>query len=77
MRPKPCPRLLAMLALGLLLAACGQKGVLYIPQTPPAAERARLPQALGVPAQPRAAPASAPGAALPSPADAPQRKPSR
>lgn len=33
-------------ALAVLLAACGQKGPLYLPQEPAAAHRATLPQAL-------------------------------
>jgi predicted small lipoprotein YifL len=31
----------AVLALGQLLAACGQKGPLYLPDEPPKAEEAR------------------------------------
>lgn len=39
----------------LLLAACGQKGPLYLPQEPPATQRATLPQALFRPIRPAAA----------------------
>ncbi|MDO5653545.1 MAG: lipoprotein [Brachymonas sp.] len=50
----------------LLLAACGQKGDLYIPTEPEAANRATLPRTL-FPVKPRAQPAaSAPSQASPS-----------
>lgn len=46
--PLPPRRCLRLAASGLttvaLLAACGQKGDLYIPATPAAAQRATLPQ---------------------------------
>lgn len=47
MSPSP-PRISRLAAPGLaailLLAACGQKGALFIPNTPAAAQRATLPQ---------------------------------
>ena len=49
----------------LTLAACGQKGVLYLPTEPAAAQRATLPETLG-PRQPAKAEAPAPGASSPS-----------
>ncbi|MFD1712034.1 lipoprotein [Ottowia sp. GY511] len=49
-----------------LLAACGQRGPLTIPQTPAAAQRATLPQTVwGGHSTPPAAPAS--GASAPAP----------
>ena len=50
------------------LSACGQKGPLFIPSTPAAAQRATLPQTVfdGT-AAPAAAPASAAPAAVPPP----------
>lgn len=51
-----------------MLAGCGQKGPLYIPSTPPAAQRATLPQTVfGQPTRPASAPAV--------PASAPQTPP--
>lgn len=42
---RPFGRLsVAALFLGTVLVGCGQKGALYIPQTPAAAQRATLPQ---------------------------------
>ena len=47
-----------------LLTACGQRGPLYIPQTPQAAQRATLPQTVwGGRASPPAVAASAPASA--------------
>ncbi len=47
-----------------LLAACGQRGPLYIPQTPAAAQRATLPQTVwGGRGTPPATAASAPASA--------------
>ncbi|HMN20342.1 MAG TPA: lipoprotein [Ottowia sp.] len=60
------PRLAAPgLAAILLLTACGQKGALYIPNTPAAAQRATLPQtvfggATAAPATPTSQPPAAP-----------------
>lgn len=70
------PQPVRILAIGLvlpavagILAGCGQKGPLFIPNTPPAAERATLPQTVfGQPARPASAPAvpaSAPKTAPP------------
>ncbi|MGB3071121.1 MAG: lipoprotein [Ottowia sp.] len=70
------PQLSRILAIALalpvfagMLAGCGQKGPLFIPNTPPAAERATLPQTVfGQPARPAsapAAPASAPRTTTP------------
>lgn len=47
--------------MGSLLAACGQKGPLYLPTAPASANRATLPQTLSpgsAPAAPAALPAS-------------------
>lgn len=58
----------AALALGpllLTLAGCGQKGPLYIPQTPAAAQRATLPQTLY--GRSHAAPAADAASAPPAP----------
>ena len=60
--------LASALALGLAVAlgGCGQKGPLYIPQTPAAAQRATLPQTVwGGAAK---APAAAASSASPTPA---------
>lgn len=71
-QPQHRPILASALALNLALAAalalsgCGQKGPLYIPDTPAAAQRATLPQTVWGGA--RAAPASNPAAASPAPA---------
>jgi predicted small lipoprotein YifL len=48
-------RLAAILGLAVFLAACGQKGPLYLPTGEAAAARATLPQALN-PVQPASAP---------------------
>ncbi|WP_431151950.1 LPS translocon maturation chaperone LptM [Acidovorax facilis] len=59
-------RTLVLAASAAALAGCGQRGPLYLPSSPAAAQRATLPQTLtpGVgtasPAQPPAAVASAP-----------------
>jgi hypothetical protein len=53
----------------LLLAACGQRGDLYLPQTPEAAQRTRLPGIVFLPTQ---SPAQSPASAASSPASAPQ-----
>lgn len=58
----------ALLALLAALAGCGQRGPLYLPTEPAAANRATLPQVLtpgGPPTAP--APAPQPGAAQPTP----------
>jgi len=55
-------------ALLALLAGCGQRGPLYLPTEPEAANRATLPQTLrpgGPPTDP--APAPRPGASQPTP----------
>lgn len=61
-------RFILVTALGGLLAACGQKGPLYVPTTPAAAQRATLPQTVFGGASAAAAPASAPDASAPVPA---------
>ena len=43
-RAATCSAFLAVLV--AMLAGCGQKGDLYIPDTPPAAQRATLPQTI-------------------------------
>lgn len=56
------------MALLFALAACGQRGPLYLPTEPAAANRATLPQVLtpgGTPTAP--APAPRPGASQPTP----------
>jgi predicted small lipoprotein YifL len=60
------------LAVMVALSACGQKGPLFIPDTPAAKQRATLPQtvfggSIHAPAQPASA-ASAPAPAVPAPA---------
>lgn len=61
-----------MCALSLaLLAACGQRGPLYIPATPAAAQRATLPQTVfggKAPSAPASAASAAPPANVPPPA---------
>nr|WP_243457488.1 lipoprotein [Ottowia testudinis] len=52
-----------MLALPAGLAGCGQKGPLYIPQTPASAQRATLPQTMWG----RGGPPTAPAAVAPAP----------
>ena len=52
-------RMGAALALLLAVAGCGQKGALYIPQTPVAAQRATLPQTVFGGSKGAAAPAAA------------------
>ncbi|MBP7565994.1 MAG: lipoprotein [Burkholderiaceae bacterium] len=52
--------------LGLALAACGQKGALYLPTGPEAAQRATLPQVLS-PVQPSPTAATVPAAAASAP----------
>ncbi len=58
----PLPRTILAIAASLILAGplagCGQKGPLYIPHTPAAAQRATLPQTVFGGGQPPAAPAS-------------------
>ncbi len=54
------------LTVALALGGCGQKGPLYIPDTPAAAQRATLPQTVWGGA--RAAPATSPAAAGDAPA---------
>ncbi|MCL1962187.1 MAG: hypothetical protein FWG56_10570 [Desulfovibrionaceae bacterium] len=58
------------LAEALALPACGQKGALYIPDTPAARQRATLPQTVfggaSAPAQQPASAASAPPIAAPA-----------
>lgn len=44
--PRPCVGTATALAACLLLTGCGQRGPLYIPDTPAAAQRATLPQAV-------------------------------
>ena len=68
-RPAPHPTRLIVTALAAAaLNACGQKGPLFIPSTPAAAQRATLPQTVfGGTAAPAAAPASATPAAVPPP----------
>jgi predicted small lipoprotein YifL len=63
----PWPRALCGAAVLVLLAACGQRGPLYLPTEPAAANRATLPQILtpGTPTQPATRPA--PGTPQPSP----------
>ena len=52
------------LALATLVAACGQKGPLYLPDTPAAAQRATLPQTV-FGGSGKAAPAPSASAPLP------------
>lgn len=64
--------LLGAAALSLGLAGCGQKGSLYLPTSPAAADRATLPQVLTptptpAPTNPTVAPAPAPAATTPGP----------
>ena len=62
------PRALCGLAAALVLAACGQRGPLYLPTDPAAANRATLPQVLTpgrTPTEPAQRPA--PGASQPTP----------
>jgi predicted small lipoprotein YifL len=68
----PLPRTILAIAASLILAGplagCGQKGPLYIPHTPAAAQRATLPQTVfGGGGQPPAAPASRASAPVPPP----------
>lgn len=67
---RPAPLLARLIVTALAAAAlnaCGQKGPLFIPSTPAAAQRATLPQTVfGGTAAP-AAPASATPAAVPPP----------
>ncbi|MDO5691675.1 MAG: lipoprotein [Pseudomonadota bacterium] len=71
---QPQHRSILVSTLPLLLAAtlggCGQKGPLYIPDTPAAAQRATLPQTVwgGTRATPAAPAASSPTQAMPPPA---------
>ncbi len=68
---------LGLLALLPALSGCGQKGALYLPHTPAAAQRATLPQTVfGGAHTPRtaasaAAPASPPAPVLPNVPDTP------
>jgi predicted small lipoprotein YifL len=52
--------ILVSAGMALLLAGCGQKGPLYLPTEPSAANRATLPQSVRPAALSPAAPASAP-----------------
>ncbi|TFY99010.1 LPS translocon maturation chaperone LptM [Ramlibacter humi] len=63
----PWPRALCGAAALALLGACGQRGPLYLPKEPAAANRATLPQVLmpGTPTQPAQRPI--PGASQPAP----------
>ncbi len=68
--PRPSFLILRATAVALLaawLAGCGQKGPLFIPATPAAAQRATLPQTLFNPSTPTPAASRAP-AAVPPPA---------
>jgi len=62
LRAGPVPRALAAAAL-LVLAACGQRGPLYLPTDPAAAGRPTLPQVLipGTPTNPTLPGADVPG----------------
>ncbi|AVO43054.1 MAG: lipoprotein [Simplicispira suum] len=56
-------RTLVLAASGAVLAACGQRGPLYLPSEPAASQRASLPQTLlpaAVSAPPPRSPASSP-----------------
>ncbi|WP_041675026.1 LPS translocon maturation chaperone LptM [Ramlibacter tataouinensis] len=58
---------LGLAVLSLVLAGCGQKGSLYLPTGPAAANRATLPQTLTpAPTNPTVAPAPAPAASTPT-----------
>lgn len=61
----PARRLLASAAAALLLAACGQKGSLYLPTGEAAAGRASLPQTLSPAPAPSTASAPAGAASTP------------
>ena len=61
--------LVSALTLAAMLGGCGQKGPLYIPETPAAAQRATLPQTVfggSRPAQAASSPTQAPPLALPN-----------
>lgn len=64
-RPILASACLALAAGAALLSACGQRGPLYIPDTPAAAQRATLPQTVlggsASPASQASAPPPAPG----------------
>jgi hypothetical protein len=66
----PKPRVVLTIAVLLALSACGQRGALYLPTEPAAAQRATLLQTLrfGQPASAPAAPTPAPAASAPLPA---------
>ncbi|MEZ5607826.1 MAG: lipoprotein [Burkholderiaceae bacterium] len=66
--PPSLARIAAATLAAAVLGGCGQKGPLFIPHTPAAAQRATLPQTVfGGPASPAAAPASRASAAPPPP----------
>lgn len=68
MRAMPrLPLLIPCCVLAVLVAGCGQKGPLFIPATPAAAQRATLPQTLYNASAPTPA-ASRAAAAVPPPA---------
>ena len=67
-------RLLAALGALALLAGCGQKGPLYLPTAPAAANRATLPETL-TPSSTAVVPARAASALPPSGTAAPVRNP--
>ena len=68
LQPPPFARIAVAALAATLLGACGQKGPLFIPHTPAAAQRATLPQTVFGGSAPPAAPASrAPAAAPPPP----------
>lgn len=66
--PPPLARIAMAVLAAAALGACGQKGPLFIPSTPAAAQRATLPQTVfgGAAAAPTA-PASRASAAVPPP----------
>jgi len=52
-----------LVAVGLVLAACGQKGALYLPKNPEAKDRATLPQTVRPNFEGASAPSAAPASA--------------
>jgi len=63
----PAARAACAAVLPALLAACGQRGPLYLPSEPAAANRATLPQVLAPVTPTNPAPAVRPGEAQPAP----------
>ncbi len=67
--PPPLARIAMAVLAAAALGACGQKGQLFIPRTPAAAQRATLPQTVfgGAAAAPTAPASRAPAAVPPPP----------